>query len=94
MKKLAVITFTLFLALFATSLVQALDAEPVIPVVNINTANVDTLVLLKGVGESKAEAIVAWREKHGSFESVEQIVDVRGIGSAILDKNRKYLILK
>lgn len=93
MKRFAVITFTLFLALFGSSLVHAVDAEKM-SIVNINTAKVETLVQLKGVGERKAQAIVAWRTKNGGFKKVEQIVNVKGIGQSFLEKNRKYLVLK
>lgn len=93
MKNLAIITLTLFLALFGSLQVQALDLEQ-IPMVNINTAKVETLVQLKGIGENKAKAIVAWREKNGGFKRVEQIVNVKGIGESILQANRKYLVLK
>ncbi len=94
MKKLAVITFTLFLALFGSSLIQAKDIEQTIPMVNINTASVETLSLLKGVGEKKAQAIVEWRDKNGGFKQVSQIVSVKGIGDSILEANKKYLVLK
>jgi competence protein ComEA len=62
--------------------------------ININTADVDTLTQLKGVGVKKAEAIVAWRESNGPFTSVEQLTEVKGIGDAILDANRAQILLK
>ncbi len=58
--------------------------------VDINTADADTLVEgLKGVGPAKAEAIIKYREKHGPFESVDDIVNVKGIGQKLLDDNRQ-----
>lgn len=60
-------------------------------VVNINTADAETLTSLKGVGIKKAEAIIAWREANGGFTSVEQLLEVKGIGVAILDENRNSL---
>lgn len=60
-------------------------------VVNINTADAETLTKLKGVGIKKAEAIIAWREANGGFTSVEQLLEVKGIGVAILDENRNSL---
>lgn len=60
-------------------------------VVNINTADAETLTNLKGVGIKKAEAIIAWREANGGFTSVEQLLEVKGIGVAILDENRNSL---
>lgn len=51
-------------------------------VVNINTAQVDELARLPGVGPAKAEAILRTRERLGGFRHVRQIVHVRGIGRA------------
>ena len=56
--------------------------------ININTADVQTLTKLKGVGPKKAEAIVAWREANGDFKTVDQLLDVKGIGEATLAANR------
>lgn len=61
--------------------------------VNINSADVETLTQLKGVGEKKAADIVAWREVNGTFTSVEQLLEVRGIGPAILESNRDRIQL-
>jgi competence protein ComEA len=46
---------------------------------------------LSGVGEAKAKAIVAYRESNGPFASVDELLEVKGIGKAILDKNREKL---
>lgn len=54
-------------------------------VVNINTAQVEELTMLQGIGEVKAEAIVAWRDKHGPFEDAEQLLEVSGVGEATFD---------
>ncbi len=48
---------------------------------------------LNGVGPAKAEAIVAHREKNGPFKSADQLVEVRGIGLATVDKNREVIVL-
>ncbi len=56
--------------------------------ININTADVQTLTKLKGIGPKKAEAIVAWREANGDFKTVDQLLDVKGIGEATLAANR------
>jgi competence protein ComEA len=56
--------------------------------VNINTADAPALAAaLNGVGIKKAEAIVAYREQNGKFTSAEQLLEVKGIGKATLDKN-------
>lgn len=59
--------------------------------VNINTADVQTLTSLKGIGQKKAEAIIAWRKTNGNFKTVEQFADVKGVGPAILEANRKMI---
>lgn len=57
--------------------------------VNVNTADAATIAsTLNGVGESKAEAIVAYREAHGPFKSAEQLAEVKGIGLKTVEKNR------
>ena len=50
--------------------------------VNINTATVAELMTLNGIGESKAAAIVSYREEHGVFAAVEEIKNVSGIGES------------
>lgn len=62
-------------------------------VININTADAQTLAKLKGVGPKKAEAIIAWRKTNGNFKTVEQFADVKGIGSSTLEANRKNIRL-
>ena len=54
-----------------------------IELVNINTADVDTLSELPGLGPKKAEAIVAYRERNGEFRSIEELVNVKGIGEKL-----------
>ncbi|WP_264072742.1 ComEA family DNA-binding protein, partial [Mycobacterium palustre] len=56
--------------------------------VDLNTATVEQLDALPGVGPVTAAAIVAWRQAHGKFTSVDQLADVDGIGPARLDKLR------
>jgi competence protein ComEA len=60
--------------------------------IDMNQADAATLQReLAGVGEAKAKAIVAYRESNGPFSSVEELLEVKGIGKAILDKNRDKL---
>ncbi|MCR4990740.1 MAG: helix-hairpin-helix domain-containing protein [Lachnospiraceae bacterium] len=54
--------------------------------VNINTAGVDELMTLKGIGRSRAEDIIAYREQNGSFGSVEEIMNIRGIKEGMFSK--------
>jgi competence protein ComEA len=60
--------------------------------VDLNAADAPTLQReLSGIGEAKAKAIVAYRESNGPFSSVDELLEVKGIGKAILDKNRERL---
>ncbi|CAI8877657.1 competence protein ComEA [Pseudomonas sp. IT-P253] len=60
--------------------------------VDLNGADASTLQReLSGVGEAKAKSIVAYRESNGPFASVDELLEVKGIGKAILDKNREKL---
>lgn len=54
--------------------------------ININTATKESLMTLSGVGESKALAIIEYREKNGLFKSIEDIMNVSGIGEAAYQK--------
>lgn len=60
-------------------------------VVNINTADATALQTLDGVGPATAEAIIAWREANGSFSSVEQLMEVRGIGPAKFEAMKDHV---
>ena len=63
--------------------------------VNINTADKATLVdKLKGVGPSKADAIIAYRQNYGPFQTVDELVAVKGIGEKFIAKNRQHIVLE
>lgn len=59
--------------------------------VNINTANIEELCSLKGIGPAKADAIIQYRLNHGEFSTVEDLVKVKGIGVKTLESNRHRL---
>lgn len=62
-------------------------------VVNINQAGVEELdTLLVGIGPSKALAIVEYRELHGPFSQLDDIVKVKGIGPAFIKKNKDRIL--
>ena len=65
---------------------EAPEAVPEDGRININTAGVEELTTLKGVGESRAKAIIAFREEHGSFENPEDIMQIAGIKEGIYAK--------
>lgn len=63
-------------------------------VVNINTASAEQLAAaLKGVGPSKAEAIINYREANGAFKHIDELVNVKGIGVRTVDLNRELIRL-
>jgi len=62
--------------------------------VNLNAADAETLRRdLFGIGAAKAKAIVAYRESNGPFTSVDELLEVKGVGKALLDKNRERLTI-
>ncbi|MCK2148619.1 ComEA family DNA-binding protein [Marinobacter alexandrii] len=67
-------------------------AEPA--AININTADVATLAELTGVGQSKAQAIVAYREANGPFETPLDLANVKGIGERTVEKNAERLTVE
>lgn len=62
--------------------------------VNLNAADAETLRRdLSGIGASKAKAIIAYRESNGPFTAVDELLEVKGIGKALLEKNRERLVI-
>ncbi|MGB5580935.1 MAG: helix-hairpin-helix domain-containing protein, partial [Woeseia sp.] len=62
--------------------------------VNVNTANAEAISAeLQGVGLSKAQAIVAYRNAHGPFKSVDDLALVKGIGARTVEINRKNIVV-
>lgn len=71
------------------------SAATVASAVDINRASAEQLAqALNGVGQSRAEAIVRYREEFGPFESVEELSEVRGIGMATVQRNRERIRLQ
>ncbi|NVZ68383.1 ComEA family DNA-binding protein [Pseudomonas costantinii] len=62
--------------------------------VNLNAADAETLRRdLFGIGGAKAKAIIAYRESNGPFTAVDELLEVKGIGKALLEKNRERLVI-
>jgi len=62
--------------------------------VNINQASAAQIAkALDGVGPAKAQAVVAWREAHGAFKSVDELKFVKGFGKATIERNRDAIVL-
>ena len=60
--------------------------------VDVNKADAATLAeSLDGIGMAKAQAIVAWRTENGPFKTADDLTAVKGIGAAMIDKNRDFL---
>lgn len=63
--------------------------------VNINTADAETLAKeLDGIGAARAQAIVEFREKHGPFNSAEELMLVSGVGEKVFEANRGNILIK
>ncbi|ASA95403.1 MULTISPECIES: helix-hairpin-helix domain-containing protein [Anoxybacillus] len=62
--------------------------------ININTATIEQLQTLQGIGPAKAAAIIAYREEHGSFQKVEDLLNVSGIGSKSLEKIKEQIVVR
>ena len=69
--------------------------DGVVTTININTADASALAAgLNGVGASRAEDIVRYREEFGAFTTVEQLAEVKGVGKSTLEKNRARITLE
>ncbi|USA52050.1 ComEA family DNA-binding protein [Acinetobacter sp. C32I] len=61
--------------------------------ISLNQANLQQLQMLSGVGEKKAQAIMEYRQKHGGFKSIDELMNIKGIGPKLLEKNKSKLML-
>jgi len=64
------------------------------PAININTADVKSLMTLDGVGRKVAEKIVEYREAHGPFKKPDDVRKVDGIGGGLWERNRERIVVK
>ena len=74
------------------ALVESGEAESVL--ININTADAETLTKLPGIGSVTAERIIAYRDENGNFSSVDELINVQGIGENILDTISPFIVVQ
>ena len=60
--------------------------------VNINTADREELMTINGIGEATADKIIAYREENGEFESVDELIEIKGIGEKKLEQFRPFMV--
>lgn len=61
--------------------------------ININTATKEELMTLPGIGESKAQAIIKYREEYGPFQNIEDITNISGIKEGVYNNIKEYIIV-
>ena len=62
--------------------------------ININTATLEELQTLAGIGEVRAQNIIAYREEHGGFLYIEELTQVSGIGSALFESIKNFITVQ
>ena len=61
--------------------------------INLNTASMDQLMQIPGIGEAKARSILAYREEHGGFSSIEEVMNIEGIKEGVFSKMKEYIVV-
>ena len=84
-RRMAVLTIVT-VALMMSWVVPALEAD--LQKVNLNTATLEELMTLDGIGQKVAERILSFREKNGPFQKPEDLMMVKGVGEKIFEANR------
>lgn len=83
------------LRLLAASAVCCFTSAVFAAPVNINTASASEIAqALNGIGENKAQAIVAYRQQYGEFKTASDILQVKGIGESTYEKNKADILIK
>lgn len=89
-KKLAALILAVVIS--GTAMAATKHAKQITGTVNINSASVSEIMLLPGVGKSKAEAVIAYRQK-SPFKSPQEITKVKGIGPKMFAKIQQYVAI-
>jgi len=71
----------------------AAPAAPTKPAINLNTATIDQLETLPGIGRKTAERIIEYRTKSGSFKRIEELMNVKGIGEKSFLKLKPLIVV-
>ena len=61
--------------------------------VSLNSALIDELITLPGIGEAKAKLIIEYREQNNGFKDIEEIMNIKGIGEKMFEKIKPYITL-
>ena len=72
---------------------ENIQEETVNTKISINTATIEELQNIKGIGKSKAEAIIKYRDENGKFKKIEDIKNVSGIGDAAFEKIKDQITI-
>ena len=92
--RLALAAVLLAFSAFSLAVEAQPDNTQQIQLLDINSADAPAIAAaLDGVGLTKAQEIVAYREMFGDFHSVEELAEVKGIGAATVEKNRQRIIV-
>ncbi len=75
----------------AKPFVSPTDSETTPKLININTASKEQLMQLPGIGESRALSIISYREEHGGFDDITDIMNISGIKEAAFNKIKDYI---
>jgi len=89
-KVLLAVLVVFLIGQISVSLVTAGDVEKI----NINTASVEELTQLNGVGPKYAAKIIEYREKYGPFKTPQDLMQVSGIGQKTFEKNQEIIIVE
>lgn len=68
-------------------------SQLVVEKLDVNKASNNQLAAIKGIGIKKAQAIIDYRQEHGDFSQLDQLMHVKGIGQATLEKIRPFITL-